>query len=194
MLSLSRSHPGILKTFLYDIISNNKVSFLKDTTIIITVYELNVNEVVILYKVLKELRHIKAVEKVINKKEFLIVGVYSSNVMEYFNNPNKWYILALKKALDEMFTKTNSLVYYLNPPEKNCDMAIKKQNKWYYIYTNVDITFMEKEKVINCLLCNASKIEKLVVVDEKIEILKYYHNETLFKREIEKLWMKYINE
>ncbi len=194
MLSLSRSHPGILKTFLYDIISNNKVSFLKDTTIIITVYELNVDEVVILYKVLKELRHIKAVEKVINKKEFLIVGVYSSNVMEYFNNPNKWYILALKKALDEMFTKTNSLVYYLNPPEENCDMAIKKQNKWYYIYTNVDITFMEKEKVINCLLCNASKMEKLLVVGEKIEILKYYHNETLFKREIEKLWMKYINE
>ena len=190
MLNLSRSKPGVLKTFLLDIIANNKISYLKDTTIILTVYEMKVDDVIVLYKILKDLKRLKAVEKVINKKEFLIIGVYSLKIMEYFNNPNKWYILALKQALDELFNKSNSLVYYINPPDENCDMAIKRQNQWYYIHTSVLTLNNLSDKVIHAYICNGLRMRKNMLENESIAVIKYYHNQTLFKREIEKMWKK----
>lgn len=120
------------------IINNKRITYKKDTTFIISIYNMKDNHIVILYNILKRFYIIQVISKVIYKKEFVIVHLKDEECFKIMSDLNYWkecvvYYLINKNGLilkRNYFIKVyfNEISLYNN----NCEI-VKKSPFSYYI-------------------------------------------------------------
>ncbi|MBQ8293133.1 MAG: hypothetical protein IJX78_04970 [Bacilli bacterium] len=129
---LNEKHPLWWQTFLEKVMFNSSVTFVNYTTLIIRIYDLEIHNLVILYNVLKLLKKYRLVNKVINKKEFLIVHLNDEKIISYLTDSKKWLNLVVYKYLSDVYD-LNTLT--LEPTEDE-NLRFVYQGTIYHIYTS----------------------------------------------------------
>lgn len=164
---INETHPLWWQHFVENIIGNRKITFINQTTIIIALYELNVQDVIILYNILKMFKNNKLIDKVINKKEFLIIHINNYDIMSYLIEPSKWLNLVVYKYLTDHYDvnylelgKEESLkftyhgtVYHIFTNPVN-EYKSNKYHKYIYLYKDLYIHHLNKiDNKIKYLRC-----------------------------------------
>ena len=86
-----------------NIIQNIKYTLILNDTLIVSVYELTEKKLIMLYKILKELIKTSGINKIINKKEFLIVKVRDQVVVDCLINSHLWRLIDVKEIIESNF-------------------------------------------------------------------------------------------
>lgn len=128
---INDEYPLWWQEFSENIILKSHITFINHTTLIIGIYELAIQDLIILYNILKHFKKNKLLTKVINKKEFLIIHVNNEKTMEYLINPVKWLNLVVYKYLSEEYD-LNCLIL---EPEKNETLRFIYRGTVYHFYT-----------------------------------------------------------
>lgn len=87
---LGTKYPFKWYEFINKIIGNRKITYFKDTTMIVTIVDLELSQVKILFELLKEYLQLKLIKKILYKREFIIVHFYSIKTKDVFEQPNLW--------------------------------------------------------------------------------------------------------
>jgi hypothetical protein len=180
---INETHPLWWECFVDSIIGNSKATFINQTTIIIGVYELNVQEVIILYNILKKFKNYKLIDKVINKKEFLIIHINNQEVMNYLIEPAKWLNLVVYKFLSEYYN-INSLQI------ETTDESLKfiYQGTVYHFFTNPQKEYKSNKYHKYIYLYKDLYIRHLKLIDNKLKYIRckeeFYKNFQLMLEKI----------
>lgn len=161
-------HPLWWEIFIENIIHNPKITYVNNTTIIISVYELDVTKVIILLEVLKEMKRNELV-KIINKREFLIIHIKDNEILEYLMSKTKWINLIVYKMLSEEYP--NNKVYLKN------EIIFIDNNKIHYLITDPTQKYIFDESHEYTYLYKNLYIKHLGLLKKQ---LKYYADKTLF--------------
>lgn len=133
LITLGSNKPGWAYTLFDEIISNSKLTFIKDTTMIIHIRTLSINKATILFTTLKELHKLGIAKKVLNKKEYLIIHFNKNLNMCYFENPSKWQSLILYHELEKEELEFKCTYFHSND---KYDLLIESEKRQIFIYTN----------------------------------------------------------
>ncbi len=128
---INYQHPLWWTVFLEDIILNNNISYINHTTIIVSVYDISEDNIIIFYEILKKMKINHLVNKVINKREFVIIHLRSELVMKYLTSHNRWLSIVTYGILLKKFSP-NSLE--LSPNDKE-DLKLLDRGTVYHFYT-----------------------------------------------------------
>lgn len=169
----NEEHPLWWQEFIENIILNPHITFINHTTLIITLYELNIQNLIILYHVLKSLKKEKLITKIINKQEFLIIHVNNDIVMEYLISPVKWINLIVYKYLSEKYD-LNCLI--LSPNEEE-NLRFIYQGTVYHFYTQPKRQIQSNKYHKHIYLYKDAYIKYINLLDNH---LKYVRNRTEF--------------
>ena len=142
-------HPLWWEVFIENIIHNQKITYINNTTMIISVYELDITKVIILFEILKEMKK-KELVKIINKREFLIIHIKDMEILEYLASKTKWINLIAYKMLSEEYP--NNKVYLKNElifiDNKKIHHLITDPTKEYKSDGNHEYTYLYKNLYI----------------------------------------------
>lgn len=139
-------NPGMWIVFNKYIINDTRITYIKDSTLIIHQYLLNESKIYILYHVLKTLKHTGAILKILSEKEFLIVHVYDQELLNIIVNNLTWrlyQVYYLLKEIDSSVTldEENELIYNkdneIKITEKTIFNNIKKTSYQYSSNENI---------------------------------------------------------
>lgn len=161
-------HPLWWEIFIENIIHNPKITYINNTTMIISIYELDVTKVIILLEVLKEMKKSELV-KIINKREFLIIHIKDNEILEYLMSKTKWINLIVYKMLSEEYP--NNKVYLKN------ELIFIDNNKIHYLITDPTQEYILDENHEYTYLYKNLYIKHLGLLKKH---LKYYADRTLF--------------
>ncbi len=161
-------HPLWWEIFIENIIHNPKITYINNTTMIISIYELDVTKVIILLEVLKEMKRSELV-KIINKREFLIIHIKDNEILEYLMSKTKWINLIVYKMLSEEYP--NNKVYLKN------ELIFIENNKIHYLITDPTQEYILDENHEYTYLYKNLYIKHLGLLKKH---LKYYADRTLF--------------
>lgn len=141
------THPLWWEVFIENIINNQKITYINYTTMIISIYELDVTKITILFEILKLMKKKELILKVINKKEFLIIHLSDEVLLDYLTSKTKWINLVVYKILSEeypshkiylkdelIFVDNKVIHYFITDPSKKYQI----DNKHQYIYLYKD--------------------------------------------------------
>lgn len=90
VIELCLKYPFKFHYYLKNVFSSPQITYLKDTTMIINLSFLTLDRQQDLFQFLRKLLQMKALTKVIDKKEFLITHLYSNKISEFFRYPTSW--------------------------------------------------------------------------------------------------------
>lgn len=130
--------PFIWCQLLRKVFLNPLITYKKDTTFIITTYEIKDNIINWLFELLKEMLRKGFVKKIIYKKEFMIIHFYSYLIVKSLSIENYWLIL---------------ITYYY----------LKQQKINLKLYLNVDYQSMTQKEEIDLLII--ANNEPLIIID-----------------------------
>lgn len=180
---LNEVHPLWWQHFIENIIGNTKVTFINQTTIIIALYELNIQDVYILYNILKKFKVFNLLDKVINKKEFLIIHIDNTQIMHYLTDSSKWLGLVAYKYLSDYydlnyleliedeeeivrFTYQGTIYHILTNPLN--EYKSNKYHKYIYLYKDLYIQHLKKtDNRIKYLRCKEEFYKNFKLIIEK---------------------------
>ena len=137
----------------FDIIHNYDVSYIRDSTLIISLFKLNKNEISNVFEILKRFLRIKAVTKIFYKKEFIIVHFYSEIISKFLIEKKSWMYIDYYFIIKEKITKH---IYYqgilkINDIEEQIKMFFC-YNKKYYIFSDNTNLHIDNSNFIFCKL------------------------------------------
>lgn len=104
---------------LMELIFNYKNIYIKDSTMFIELIYLKEEELKRLFEIFKKLFNKRIIEKIIYKREFMIISFHSEFITSFFKSENKWLTIPLYAGL----TKINIITYY----------DVKINNNKYYL-------------------------------------------------------------
>jgi hypothetical protein len=183
---LNETHPLWWQDFIENIVNNKQITFINNTTLIFGLYELEVNELVILYNILKKFKKGKLLTKVINKREFLIVHINDETIMEYLIDQNKWLNLILYKNLNEIYG-ANCLI--LNPTNEET-LRFVHQGIVFHFFTNPTKIYKSNKYHKYIYLYYNLHIKHLNLLDNQ---LKYLRNKQEFNKKLNLILEKNIS-
>lgn len=172
-------HPLWWEVFIEDIINNSKVTFINNNSIIIGLYELSVSNVIILYEILKILKKNLLIQKVFNKKEFLIIHILDDDVLEYLTNTNNWLKLVVYRILEEEYP--NNKIYLKD------ELIFIEKNTVYYLVTNPKAKMASQNNHKYVYLYKNMHLNHVGLLDEQI---KYYFDKQLFLKKFREYLQK----
>ncbi len=177
---LASNRPGWWYGFVENVIACPKTTYVKNTTMIINVYAMEVNRVIMLYEVLKQLKLVKAIVKVINKGEFLIVHYYSEKVVEYLVNKYKWTSIFLYERLKELYPASQ----YSLDEDGPFDLIMIKDKVKYGFFTHASCDIAEDANILPVYLYK-DYLRKITSNREVLK-MKYCRSESAFIKNIQK--------
>ncbi|HHU80080.1 MAG: hypothetical protein ACOX40_07350 [Bacilli bacterium] len=178
------------------VFNSSEITYIKDTTMIINLNYFSLDKQQYIFCFVREMLEAKVVKKVISKKEFLIIHLYSYKIGEFFIHPSRWlsYIFydsfrslyhSEKCLLGVLISNQNQqsdyvdlylerlgipFVVYCEKPESS--LVIKNNLKKLYLYTpNCRFFDDNTTKEANDCLEFRYNIEKF-----KNSIKKYFDN------------------
>lgn len=176
--SIFNVHPLWWEVFIENIIHNPKITYINNTTIIVSVYELDVSKVIMLFEILKEMKKNELV-KIINKREFIIIHIKDEEVLEYLISKTKWINLIVYKMLSEEYP--NNKVYLKN------ELIFVDSNKIHYLITDPHKEYSSDENHEYTYLYKNVYIKHLGLLKKQ---LKYYADKKLFIKKFQEYLRK----
>lgn len=177
-------------SFKYKILNNKKYCYFKDTTLVINLYLLNIDEAKNALFILKELLLTKGIEKIIYKKEFIIVHFHSYKIVELLKEPNLWIAVCLYKTIKYHFPYLNvnlgSLIN-INNDLKKIDLLIEYNDEFFIINTNDEINECLGNGFYQCVFYFYKTVSHLKI---KNKLISFSFNETNRINDIEKIVKK----
>ncbi len=146
----SNTFPIKWNKYIDNIITNQSITFFRDTSAIIQITNLNLNEVEFLFTVLKAYLNSQVIEKIIYKKEFIIIHFNDKFHMELITNS---FILYLIKFYRYLLNKSNLYKVYfcckftINNEVKIIPLVIK-YNNIYYVFDDLPNYIINKQSDI----------------------------------------------
>lgn len=184
------SRPFKWYNFKYKILENKQYCYFKDTTLVINLYLLNLNEAENVLNILKELSLTKGIEKIIYKKEFIIVHFHSYKVTEIMKETNLWQAVCLYKTIKHHFPYLNvhlgALININNKYEK-IDLLIEYNCDYFIINTYNEIKSQFPDNFYQCVFYLYKTINHLKI---KSLLINYSFSEKKRIDDIEKLVKK----
>lgn len=107
--------------------------FIKNTTLIINLLSFDIKTISRVFEIFKMYLDSFIIEKIIYKKEFMIVNFKEEYFMQFFKEENKWLIIPYVNLLNERFCVTLDKVV----DDHIFDVCFK-QKEYYYLYTSRD--------------------------------------------------------
>ncbi len=176
--SIFNVHPLWWEVFIENIIHNQKITYINNTTMIISIYELDTTKAIILFEILKEMKK-KELVKIINKREFLIIHIKDDEILEYLISKTKWINLVVYKMLSEEYPKNK--VYLKN------ELIFVDNNKIHYLITDPTKEYVSDETHEYAYLCKNQYLKHLGLLKKQ---LKYYADRTLFIKKFQEYLRK----
>lgn len=101
IIDILKTRPSWWIIYLLYIINDPKVTYQKDTTLIISIYGLKPHRIIILYSILKRFYQLGLIKKVIYKKEFVIVHMIDVEAFRVLSSKDYWKLLLIKYLIEE---------------------------------------------------------------------------------------------
>lgn len=111
--------------FINKILGSPLITYFKDTTMIISLNDLSYHHTEIAFEIIRKLLKVRAATKVIKKKEFIIVHLYSPVIFAYLNSLDRWKIIPFYHIIKK---------YY---PTYKCYFDVKYQNETEEVLINL---------------------------------------------------------
>lgn len=127
--------------YFMELFSKKQCVFARDSNIFVELLKLNEEELRRLFEISKILLDKKIINKIIYKKEFIIMKFHSEFILSFFKSPTKWYSIPLYFKLRDLKIP----VYY--------------------------DTFLKHDIIINCMLCIEIDYYHILINDTLIDIL-----------------------
>ena len=107
--------------YIMEKINNYKIVYIKDTTMIIDLLKLEEDMIVNIFNLFKELLRNNIINKIVYKKEVLLVYFSNEFIISFFKDKDKWLIIPLVNILIEkdeliyfdVYLKTNDVFKYM---------------------------------------------------------------------------------
>jgi len=107
--------------YIMEKVNNNKIVYIKDTTMIIELLKLEEDMIVNIFNLFKELLRNNIINKIVYKKEVLLVYFSNEFIISFFKDKDKWLIIPLVNILIEkdeliyfdVYLKTNDVFKYM---------------------------------------------------------------------------------
>ncbi len=133
---IGMSYPFKWYEFINKIIGNHKTTYFKDTTMIVTLIELELGQVKILFEILKEYLKLKLIKKILYKREFIIVHFHTLKTKEVFEQTNFWQSVFCYFTIKEYYPSLDVNlrgVINQNNHKELVDLIINTTNEIYLI-------------------------------------------------------------
>lgn len=174
-----RQFPFKWDFFVNDILSNQEITYFKDTTIIFNLETFSFNELPNLFNILKMYLNYKIISKIIQKKEFIIAHFNSDFHMEFIKTPTlllsfNLYNILKNANVGEVFFGG---ILFVNNQKRIINLIIKNNDTLYLFDGSeiVDYKLNENCKVIR-LYSTLSKASLKGYEDDKIKLTYYEGN------------------
>lgn len=125
--------------FIHNIIHNKKITYFKDTTMIVSLLALDIHQIRILFEVLKEYLKDRLLKKVLYYREFIIVHFHNNKTINILKTKYVWMALFTYYMIKEHLTNID--VYFqgyieVKDEKEFIDLIINHNNTIYLITTN----------------------------------------------------------
>lgn len=185
---IGSTYPFKWYEFITKIIGNKLTTYFKDTTMIVSLLNLDNSQVKILFEIIKEYLKNNLIRKVLYKREYIIVHFYSVKTKEIFEKKNLWisicsfYMLKLEMNV-EIFLR--GVIQKENTKEL-VDLVVSINNKTYLINSTSPLMndYDDSEKVF--LYYEKTKD---LVIPKNTQILKFSFDSDVLLSNFEKLLM-----
>lgn len=173
------THPLWWGVFIEDIINNPKITYINNNSIIVCLYELEVSNIIILYEILKVLKKNFLIQKIFNKKEFLIIHIEEDEVLEYIKSANNWLYLVVYRILEEKYP--NNKIYLKD------ELIFVDKNIVYHFITNPQHRIVSNNNHRYVYLYKNMYKKHIGLLDDEI---KYYFDKELFLKKFSEYLQK----
>lgn len=183
---LIETRPFWWHVFISKVINNPQVTYVKDSTMIITLVGLTTNVVNIIFEIVKSFLKLKVAVRVIKKKEFLIVHLHNKKITEFLKTKDKWLVIPFCKMIKTIYPNYDCFldVLWKTGSEKHqIDVCVTTPKE--IILLNVETPLkinVNDEGVKRIFLANAIKCG--LVLDNNYKLLKYSYDKTQFKKDL----------
>lgn len=130
--------------YIMEKLNNNKIVYIKDTTMIIDLLKLEEDMIVNIFNLFKELLRNNIINKIVYKKEVIVVYFSNEFIISFFKDKDKWLIIPLVNILIEK----DELIYF--------DVYLKANDVFKYM-----LLVRIKDKYITIDLKNLDKLNDL---------------------------------
>lgn len=172
--------------FINKVINNPQITYVKDSTMIISVINLSTNVVNIIFEIIKSFLRLKIAVRVIKKKEFLIVHLHSKKIVEYLKGKDKWLVIPFCKMLKNNFPNYECYldVIWLNESEKHqVDVCVT---------TPDDLIFLNVENPLNIHISDKNIKKVFLTLADKsglslcpdYHIIKFHYDKHEFQKDL----------
>lgn len=137
--SIGIKYPYKWYEFIHSIIHNQRITYFKDTTMIVTLLDLDMNQIKILFEILKEYLKVKLLKKVLYYREFIIVHFHNIKTTNILRNKCLWIsMFAYYMIKDKLYNIDIHLQGIIRDNEHKdiVDLIIKHNNILYLISSN----------------------------------------------------------
>lgn len=178
-------YPFIWNELTNQILYDRMINYVRDTTFIITIYEIKNKNLKCFFELFKDLLRIGYVRKIIYRKEFMIVHIYSKFIAKALSTPNNWLILMTYKAIKSMHLRLEiflNVEYESKLTKEKLDLIICKNNiPTILINTKVieDINITTIRKIWLYLFISRDDI-----IDDKWEKIKFSYDKAKYTKEL----------
>lgn len=186
-----KKYPFIWNYLVKKIICNPEISYFRDTTGIIHINLIDYKKLQNFFEILKGYLNIGVIEKVIYKKEFIIIHFNKTFHMEYFTNVSfllsiNLYFFLLNKY-DNIFKIYYGAILSYENERKLIEIVIEYKNKYYLFDGSMDLTYKVDDDVVKIYLCDFPHPK--FRGDSSVKIFKLVNSDTEYDEQIKKIVM-----
>lgn len=179
-------YPFIWNELTNRILCNQMVNYVKDTTFIITIYEIKNKNLKWFFELFKDLLRIGYVRKIIYRKEFMIVHLYSKFITDALSTPNNWLVLMTYKTIKCM---NMGLDLFLNV---DFESKLTKEKLGLIICkNNIPIVIINTKVITNINLVAVEKIwlylfiSRNDTIDDKWEKIQFSYDNARYSEKLQ---------
>lgn len=165
--------------YIMEKLNNNKIVYIKDTTMIIDLLKLEDDMIVNIFNLFKELLRNNIINKIVYKKEVIVVYFSNEFIISFFKDKDKWLIIPLVNILIEkeeliyfdVYLKANDVFKYMllvRIKEKYITMDLKNLDKLNDLHIPLILNFNNNKN--NNLQFSFDKSEFLGNLNSKINV------------------------
>lgn len=175
MIDYIKMKPFIWNEITNKILYNRLITYVKDTTFIITLYDIKNKNMKSLFDLLKNLLRKGYINKLIYKKEFIITHLYSELVVKVLSEYNYWLVIMTYDIIKKSY---NTFQFYLNPIYQT---SIKKITLDGIIFINEDPKLIITTSLKNLKNLDLLEILLIYLFNTKDEINEEFINKIKFE-------------
>jgi hypothetical protein len=183
-----RKYPFKFHFFMSKVISRSQVTFIRDTSIIMGLDSFEHHEQQMIFEIIRKFSRIKAISRVIDKKEFLIIHLHSPKISEFFMYSNRWLSYLLYQTYCDLYGDYGChLGVIVNEPDKGInvgEMFIERLGKQFLVFSHGSQSRFVTRLTVRPIFLYTSHTQMLDLkkAADEFDCLRYCYNPDDFKK------------